>query len=561
MSKKKVEIIEASEGRVNRRNSKIIERLRVAAYCRVSTDSDEQLESYQSQLKHYRELIQSNSDWEYVKLYADEAISGTQAKIRPGFQEMINDALSGKIDHIITKSISRFARNTLETLKYVRLLRERDISIYFEKENINTGDMQGEMLLTILSALAQQESESISANVKMGLQMKMNRGELVGFHGCLGYDYDSKTKTLTINEKEAEIVKYIFKRYTEGVGCFRIASELEQLGYKTKKGNSKWHESSVRRIVKNEKYMGDVIMGKTFTVDPISKRRLENFGEEDKYLVENNHEPIISRETFEKAQAILKKRSAKYNKGRGEKYSRKYAFSSMIKCKFCESSFTRRTWHSGKIVWSCITATKKGRKNCPDSKSLDEKELEDAFVDAFNLMVSKNKHVTEEFLKNVENTLSSTNTAKELKKVEKEIYKIENNINKLIDLHLEGILDKASFEVKHIELIQELEKVKSNEKELQEVANKEGDLQDRINTFRKLFEDNEFLEKFNREIFESVIDEVIAGKIDEDGNVNPYSITFVFKTGLEIEKKDLKDNSYLYPLHDTCGVRGIDVKG
>ncbi len=549
--KKKVEVIKASESKVNRRNSQTIERLRVAAYCRVSTDSKEQLESYQSQLKHYKELIQNNSDWEYVKLYADEAISGTQAKIRPGFQEMITDALSGNIDHIITKSISRFARNTLETLQYVRLLREKNVSIYFEKENINTSDMQGEMLLTILSALAQQESESISANVKMGLKMKMGRGELVGFHGCLGYDYDSKTKTLTINEKEAEIVKYIFNRYTEGIGCFRIADELTELGYKTKKGNKVWHESSVRRIVKNEKYMGDVIMGKTFTVDPITKRRLENFNEEDKYLVENNHEPIISRETFEKAQAILKKRSSKYNsKGRGEKYSRKYAFSSMIKCGYCQGTFTRRTWHSGKIVWSCVTAIKQGRRNCLDSKHISEQDLEASFVDAFNLMISKNKNITEEFLKNVENTLSSTSTAKELKKVEKEIYKIENNINKLIDLHLEGILDKASFEVKHIELIQELEKVKFNEKEIQEAVNKEGDLQDRINTFRKLFEDNEFLEKFDREIFESVIDKIIVGKIDENGDVNPYSITFVFKTGLEIEKKDIKDNLYLYPLHD-----------
>jgi site-specific DNA recombinase len=552
---KKVEVIKANEGRINRKNSKTIERLRVAAYCRVSTDSEEQLESYQSQLRHYRELIQNNSDWEYAGVYADEGISGTQSRNRQGFQRMINDAMDGKIDLILTKSISRFARNTLDTLKYVRLLKEKGVGIKFEKENINTLDSQGEMLLTILSSLAQAESESISANVKMGLHAKMNRGVLVGFHGCLGYDYDSKTKTLTVNEKEVEIVKYIFKRYIEGTGCFRIAKELTELGYKTKKGNKTWHESSVLRIIKNEKYMGDVMMGKTFTVDPISKRRLENFGEENKYRVEDNHEPIISRETFKKAQEILQKRSAKHNgRGRGQKYSRKYAFSSMIQCSFCNSNFSRRTWHSGKIMWSCISATKRGRKYCPDSKHLDEKELEDAFVDAFNLMISKNKNITEEFLKNVENTLSSTSTAKELKKVEKEIDKIENNINKLIDLHLEGILDKASFEVKHIELIQELEKVKSNEKELQEVVNKEGDLQDRINTFRKLFEDNEFLEKFDREIFESVIDKVIAGKIDENGNVNPYSITFIFKTGLEIEKKDIKDNSYLYPLHDTGDV-------
>lgn len=552
---KKVEIIEANKGRINRINSQSIERLRVAAYCRVSTDSDEQLESYQSQLKYYRDLIKSNENWEYVGVYADQGISGTQVKHRKDFQQMINDAMDGKVDLIITKSISRFARNTLDILKYVRLLKERGVGIQFEKENINTLDNQGEMLLTVLSSLAQAESESLSKNVAMGLKAKMKNGELVGFHGCLGYDYDPETKTLSVNEKEAEIVRYIFGRYTEGVGCFTIAKELTRLGYKTKKGNSVWHESSVRRIVKNEKYMGDVILGKTFTVDPISKRRLENFGEKNMYRVENNHEPIISQEVFNKAQAILNKRSAKHgNKGREEKYSRKYAFSSMIQCGFCNTNFSRRTWHANskheKITWSCIKAIKQGKKNCPHSKSLSEKELEEAFVDAFNMLVSKNKEITDEFLKNVEDTLNNTSTAKELRKIKKEINKIENNINKLVDLYLEKILSKEDFENKYSELLNELEKVKVKEEELQTITSKEDNLKDRIDTFRKLFENNEILKEFDREIFESVIEKIIVGEIDEDGNNNPYSVTFIFKTGLVIEKNDKYSNLYSYPTHD-----------
>ncbi len=563
---KKVEIIEANKGRINRINSQSIERLRVAAYCRVSTDSDEQLESYQSQLKYYRDLIKSNENWEYVGVYADQGISGTQVKHRKDFQQMINDAMDGKVDLIITKSISRFARNTLDILKYVRLLKERGVGIQFEKENINTLDNQGEMLLTVLSSLAQAESESLSKNVAMGLKAKMKNGELVGFHGCLGYDYDPETKTLSVNEKEAEIVRYIFGRYTEGVGCFTIAKELTRLGYKTKKGNSVWHESSVRRIVKNEKYMGDVILGKTFTVDPISKRRLENFGEKNMYRVENNHEPIISQEVFNKAQAILNKRSAKHgNKGRGEKYSRKYAFSSMIQCGFCNTNFSRRTWHANskheKITWSCIKAIKQGKKNCPHSKSLSEKELEEAFVDAFNMLVSKNKEITDEFLKNVEDTLNNTSTAKELRKIKKEINKIENNINKLVDLYLEKILSKEDFENKYSELLNELEKVKAKEEELQTIISKEDSLKDRIDTFRKLFENNEILKEFDREIFESVIEKIIVGKIDEDGNRNPYSITFIFKSGLEIEKHDKKSNLYSYPTYYAHRVRYIDVEG
>lgn len=553
---KKVEIIEANKGRINRINSQSIERLRVAAYCRVSTDSDEQLESYQSQLKYYRDLIKSNENWEYVGVYADQGISGTQVKHRKDFQQMINDAMDGKVDLIITKSISRFARNTLDILKYVRLLKERGVGIQFEKENINTLDNQGEMLLTVLSSLAQAESESLSKNVAMGLKAKMKNGELVGFHGCLGYDYDPETKTLSVNEKEAEIVRYIFGRYTEGVGCFTIAKELTRLGYKTKKGNSVWHESSVRRIVKNEKYMGDVILGKTFTVDPISKRRLENFGEKNMYRVENNHEPIISQEVFNKAQAILNKRSAKHgNKGRGEKYSRKYAFSSMIQCGFCNTNFSRRTWHANskheKITWSCIKAIKQGKKNCPHSKSLSEKELEEAFVDAFNMLVSKNKEITDEFLKNVEDTLNNTSTAKELRKIKKEINKIENNINKLVDLYLEKILSKEDFENKYSELLNELEKVKAKEEELQTIISKEDSLKDRIDTFRKLFENNEILKEFDREIFEGVIEKIIVGKTDDDGNKNPYSVTFIFKTGLVIEKNDKNSNLYSYPTHDT----------
>jgi len=202
--------------------------------------------SYQSQVLHYRQLVETKPEWDLVDIYADEAISGTQTSKRMEFQRMINDAVDGKIDLIITKSISRFARNTLDTLKYVRLLKEKNVAIMFEKENINTLTMNGEMLLVILSSLAQQGSESISANVTMGLKMKMKRGEMVGYDGCLGYDYHPESKSITINEEEAEIVKYIFNRYVEGAGCFVIAKELTKLGHKTKKGSTRWHESTVR---------------------------------------------------------------------------------------------------------------------------------------------------------------------------------------------------------------------------------------------------------------------------------------------------------------------------
>lgn len=352
-----VQVIKANRSE-NRIRGRKVEVLRVAAYCRVSTDSEDQLNSYKSQVTYYTDLIKKKHEWTLADIYADEAITGTQVAKREDFQRMINDCMNGDIDMVITKSISRFARNTLDTLKYVRMLKEKGIAVFFEDENINTLTMDGELLLVVLSSVAQQEVENISSNVKKGLKMKMQRGELVGFQGCLGYDYHKDTKSISVNEKEAEIVRYIFNRYIEGAGCTVIGNELENLGYKTKYGSSKWVQSTVIGIIKNEKYKGDLLLGKTFTVDPISKRRLENFGEEDKFYIRDHHEPIISEEIFEEAQKILAKRNTNRNvhqEGqKRNKFSRKYAFSCMIKCGFCGGTLTRRNWHSSSAYTKTI---------------------------------------------------------------------------------------------------------------------------------------------------------------------------------------------------------------
>lgn len=285
-----VQIIKRDETIRNRLNkNRFITKLRVAAYCRVSSDKEDQINSYQSQLKYYNKKICENPEWIFVDVYADEAISGTQTKKRNDFLRMISDAMAGKIDLILTKSISRFARNTVDTLNYVRMLKEKGIGIIFEEENINTLEMAGELLLTILSSVAQQESETISNHVKLGFKMKMERGELIGFNRCLGYNYNCETKQIYVNEKEAETVKYIFKRYIEGVGGQTIAKELTQLNAKTINGKAKWTDSAVLGIIKNEKYIGDVRTGKTFTADPITHKRYANFGEADQYYIKNHH--------------------------------------------------------------------------------------------------------------------------------------------------------------------------------------------------------------------------------------------------------------------------------
>ncbi len=355
---RKYALIKARNDLTTRARGKTIERMRVAAYCRVSTDSADQLNSYKSQVTYYTDLIKKKKEWVLADIYADEAITGTQVTKREDFQRMINDCMNGDIDMVITKSLSRFARNTLDTLKYVRMLKEKNIAVYFEDEKINTLTMDGELLLVVLSLVAQQEVENISANVKKGLKMKMQRGEMVGFQGCLGYDYHPHTKTITVNEEEAEIVRYILA------------------------------QSTVIGIIKNEKYKEDLLLGKTFTVDPIFKRRLENFGEEDKFYIHDHHEPIIREEVFEKAQEILARRNINRGKiGDGntkrEKYSRKYAFSCMLECGFCGGTLTRRNWHSSsqysKVIWQCVTATKKGKKSVKTVKEYQKKRLRTHF--------------------------------------------------------------------------------------------------------------------------------------------------------------------------------------
>lgn len=571
-----IKVIKANPDRINRNTAKTMERMRVAAYCRVSTDSEEQLTSYNSQVMHYRTLVEAEPKWELVDIYADEGISGTQIDKRTEFQRMINDAVGGRIDLIITKSISRFARNTLDTLKYVRMLKESNVAILFEKENINTLTMNGEMLLVILSSLAQQESESISANVKMGLKMKMKRGEMVGYNGCLGYDYNSIDKTISINEEEAETVKYIFQRYAEGAGAFVIAKELSRMEAKTKRGNIKWHESAVRGIIKNEKYKGDLLLGKTFTVDPLTHRRLENMGEEEQYYITGNHEPLISDDLYNEAHKLLAIRSSKHNnKGRTDKYSKKYAFSSIIKCGFCGGTAIRRTWHSStvhqKFVLTCMTSVKEGKKYCPDSKGIDENEIELAFIDSFNMLCNKNRDVIEEFLSEMEESLGKLDVSRELKKSEKEIDAAEKRVGKLVDMRVDEIIDKQTYEEKYSSLSSKLEKLKADRLALQLSMNDTTDLKKRMKAFKDVFEKNEPLKEFDRLVFESVVEQIILGKVDEDGVKKPHYLTFIFRTGFKTEadgkskkgKAKSKANSdsksaddaklCSYSADDTCG--------
>lgn len=545
-----VQVIEKIQGRIDRATGlKINTRLRVAAYARVSTDSEDQLNSFESQVKYYNEKINKNNEWLFVEVYADESISGTQDYKRSNFMRMIQDSLNGKIDLILTKSISRFARNTLDTLKYVRMLKEKNVAILFEEENINTLEMAGELLLTILSSVAQQESETISSHVKLGLKMKQQRGELIGYNGCLGYTYDKESKSISINEEEAEIVRYIFNRYAQGIGSSIIAKELTNMKYQTPKGLNVWSDSTVRRILKNEKYKGDVLQGKTYTTDPITHKRVVNMGEENMYYIKEHHQAIIEPELFDKVQQILEKRAGSREKGKRKgNYSRKYPFSSRIYCGFCGTVLTRRNWNSGTKnaapVWHCMKFVKRGKTECPKCKAIKETIIENCFVEAYKILCSDKGDIVEKFINRINNIITENSSDKLIENIDVEKQKLNSKMNKLIDLSLDNAIDRDTFLERKEKLQAQIEQLNMKQEKLMLDERNNTNRKLSLNKIRKFLETGDIVTEFDKDAFEILIKQVIVGGYDEKENADPHGITFVLKNDNIINSKEYLQTSY-----------------
>ena len=530
-----VEVIKANNPFDESAKIRKTDRLRVAAYCRVSTDDEDQIKSYNSMVKYYTELIKNNNQWVFAGVYADKAITGTKVDKREDFQRLIQDCMDGKIDMVIAKSLPRFARNTLDTLKYVRMLKEKGIAVYFEVEKINTMK-DGEFLMTILSSVAQQEVENTSAYVKKGLKMKMKRGELIGFNGCLGYDYHPEDKSLTVNEYEAETVRMIYDLYLQGYGTTTIAHRLTELGRRNKKGEVIWHTHGVMGIIKNEKYKGDVLLGKTFTTDPISKRRLANMGEQDQFYIRDHHESIVSREVWDEAERIRMKRSKNKimeTSGNRERYTRQYAFSSMCECSYCGHKLTRRTRHSSSIyekpVWQCMNATKNGIKNCPHCKAIDEAILEGAFLEAFGLLAGNFDDVLDIVMSNVEEALNNAEDVRKKQQLDKDISSLESKKSRMTDMLIDGTISKEVYDEKVLEFTRKLHTLSERRYLLEESINKQKDVGKRMSALRETLISEQVLDEFDRVVFESIIEKVLVGGFDEEGNPDPYKLTFVLK--------------------------------
>jgi len=453
--------------------------LRVAAYCRVSTDDEEQKTSYEAQIGYYTEKINSNPEWQMAGIFADEGISGTQAQKRPEFLKMIRLCRQRKIDVILTKSLSRFARNTVDSLGYIRELRALGIAVISEKENINTLTAESEMLITIMSCFAQAESESISKNVSWGVRQSFKNGNVpMQYARLLGYRKGHDGNAEIIPE-EAEVVKEIYRCYLDGMSMNLIADRLNEKGLTTKGGSSPYRKMVVQRILTNEKYTGDALLQKTYVTDCITKKMRKNNGELPMYLVKNHHEPIISRSDFNRVQEEMARRSAKRTiadkltkTGQG-KYSAKYALSELLICGECGEHYRRVTWTAKgfkEVKWRCVSRIQYGKKKCHSSPTVDEQALHRAIVSAINEFCEVKDDVAKALRESITEVLDPNQNGS-IQAAQQRIDELARNMDELIMLatvpetaeNAMSDIAKFSEEMKMLREFIETEKAKQTE--------------------------------------------------------------------------------------------------
>ncbi|EAE7887215.1 recombinase family protein [Listeria monocytogenes] len=496
-----------------------IKKLRVAAYCRVSTETEEQNSSYEVQVAHYTEFIKKNNEWEFAGIFADDGISGTNTKKRDEFNRMIAECMDGNIDMVITKSISRFARNTLDCLQYIRQLKDKNISVYFEKENINTTDAKGEVLLTIMASLAQQESQSLSQNVKLGLQYRYQQGKVqVNDKRFMGYTKD-EVGNLIIVPEEAEIIKRIYREYLEGQSLAGIGRGLEKDGILTAAGKPRWRPESVKKILQNEKYIGDALLQKTVTVDFLTKKRVKNEGHLPQYYVENSHEAIIPKDLFLQVQEEIHRRRNIYTGADKNKriYSSKYALSAITFCGDCGDIYRRTYWniHGRKeFVWRCVTRIEQGPEVCKN-RTVKEDELYGAVMTATNRLLAGGDNMIRTLEENIHAVIGDTTE-----------YQI-SELNSLLEENQKELISLANKGKDYESLADEIDELREKRQTLLiEDASLSGE-NERINELIEFVRDNKYCTLR--------YDDTLVRKIIQ--NVTVYEDHFVigFKSGIEIE--------------------------
>ena len=457
---------------------------RVAAYCRVSTDREEQEHSFETQKAMYTEMIMMKPTWQMAGIYADEGITGTVAKKRPGFMKMIEDCRKGKIDMIVTKSVSRFSRNNLDCLMYVRELKQLGIPIIFEKEGINTIQVSSELLLTLFGALSQAESESISMNVKLGIRQSLKNGNVrFSYKTFLGYRKGADGQPEIVPE-QADIVRRIYNDFLAGATYLEIAKRLTEENVPTMGGGSRWFSERIKSILKNEKYKGDALLQKTYITDPISKRVKKNNGELPMYYVENSHPAIIERRVFDKVQEEIARRAGKKKvKQTGTKtelgrYSGKYALTELLYCGECGTPYRRCTWSRNgkkKIVWRCVSRLDYGKKYCKNSPSVEESRLHNAITAAITKKANSEEINIGGIMDHIESFGSRRDTDGIIQR-QRQIAEIEKVIDDLARLNSDEA-QSGELDYKFSELYAELYSVKDEIEEMQsDAATLDGDM-------------------------------------------------------------------------------------
>lgn len=500
--------------------------LRVAAYCRVSTDDEEQLTSYEAQKNYYTDKIMTNKEWTMAGIFADEGITGTSARKRPEFLRMIRQCKQGKIDIVLTKSISRFARNTVDCLNYVRALKELGIAVIFEKENMNTLEIDSEILITMLGAFAQSESESISANVRWGIRQAMKEGKAtIQYKYLYGYRKGDDGKPEII-PNQAEVVRKIYDLFLSGTPVRGIQEYLNANSVPNINGEPKWARSAIDSILTNEKYCGDVLLQKTYIDDCINKKVKKNTGQLPMYLVQNHHEGIISRETFDAAQAELARRSAgkspsKKNAPTGRsRYSSKYALSDRLYCGECGTRYQRCTWRnrdgSKRIVWRCVSRVDYGSKYCHDSPTLDEEPLHRAILAAINSTIKDKDNIVYNLKAAMEKELAPiAGQQLSLSEIDNQLEQLNREFSKVLAEASESG-DQAAYSDRFREIMQKQTALKAQRDEIQRMLAESGKAAAHIEQCRHAAEAvptsiSEWDEALIRQVVESVTVETGGG--------------------------------------------------
>ena len=515
--------------------------LRVAAYCRVSTLLEQQESSYEAQVSYYTEKINNNPNWKMAGIFADDGKSATQTKKRDDFRALIDACMAGKVDLVLTKSVSRFARNTVDSLLNIRKLKEKNIPIIFEKEGVNTMESGGELLITILSSQAQEESRNISENTRWGVTRRFENGIIqINHNKFLGYTKD-KNGELVIVPKEAEIVKRIFREYLEGKSLQKICDSLERDGIKTVTGNTKWQSGVICQMLSNEKYMGDALMQKTYTVDFLSKKRVKNNGMVPNYYIEGNHEPIIPKELFYRVQEE-KARRAGLNKGFSQgrkkkeeksKFSSKYVLTNLLVCAECGHPYRRQVWSKygeKTAVWRCEDKLKNGNgSRCNSAPTLKEVHLQEAIMKAINKVIENDGAFVGAFRENVIRVIGSYANKDLSSEYDEKIEAAQKKMLGLIENNAKNGAVSDDFDEEYRKLAEEINELKIAKWNAIKEKNRAQSYEERSSEVKKMIcQVNKDVREFDQELVKNLIQRIRVYK--------NMKLEIQFKSGIVMEQ-------------------------